>query len=64
MRAVDWIRDHKARSGLVVLALANLLYLLWCTTTDDPASSISKFVTPVLILSVVFMKNAESRKGR
>jgi len=63
MRALDWIRGHKARSGLVVLALANLLYLLWYTTTDDPASSLSKFVTPVLILSVVFMKNAESRKG-
>lgn len=63
MRVVDWVRDHKARSGLIAVALANFLYLLWCTRADTPTPSFSKFLTPMLILSVVFLKKSEGRKS-
>jgi hypothetical protein len=63
MRVVDWVRDHKARSGLIAVALANFLYLLSCVMADTPTSSFSKFLTPVLILSVVFINRPEGRKS-
>lgn len=63
MRVVDWVRDHKARSGLIAVALANFLYLLSCAMADTPTSSFSKLLTPVLILSVVFLNRPEGRKS-
>jgi hypothetical protein len=62
MRVVDWMRHHKARSGLVAVALANFLYLLWCTIADTPTSSASKLLVPVLILLAVFLNRPEGRR--
>ena len=64
MRVLDWIRSHKARSGLIVVALINLLYLVWCLLEDTPTSSFSKVITPVLILSVVFFDRPSGRTTR
>ena len=59
MGVVHWVRDHKARSGLTAVALANLIYLLWCAIVDAPTSSFSNLLTPVLILSVVVLKSCK-----
>ncbi len=64
MNVVDWIRTHKAKSGLIVVALINVLYLIWCLATDTPTSSFSKVITPVLIFSVVFFNRLNGRTAR
>ncbi|SEN76102.1 hypothetical protein SAMN05192583_3495 [Sphingomonas gellani] len=63
MRALDWVLDHKVRTGLIVVALANLCYLLWCAMTDIPTSSFSKLLTPIVILSAVTLGSSEGRNS-
>ena len=63
MRALDWLLDHKVRSSLVVVALANLCYFLWCAMTDTPMSSFSKLLTPFIILSATILARWEGRKS-
>lgn len=63
MRRFDWVRAHKVRSGLIVIALFNVIYLLWCSMADTPASSFSKLLTPLVILSGVILGRPESRKS-
>jgi hypothetical protein len=62
MEPFDWVREHKVRSGLIVIALANVVYLLWCSMADTPVSSFSKLLTPLVILSGVILGRPESRK--
>jgi hypothetical protein len=64
MEPFDWVREHKVRSGLVVIALANVGYLLWCSMVDTPVSSFSKLLTPLVILSGVILGRPANRKTR
>jgi hypothetical protein len=63
MRALVWVREHKARSGLIVIALGNVIYLLSCAMADTPTSSFSKLLTPLIILSGVILGRPEGRKS-
>ena len=54
------MKDHKVRSGLIVVALANLSYFLWCAMTNTPTYSISKLLTPIVILSAVVLQGRKS----
>ena len=63
MRVVDWVLNHKARSGLIAVAFANLFYYLWSTMTDTPMSPFFKLLTPFVILSTVILTRMEGRKG-
>lgn len=63
MRPFGWVQEHKVRSGLIVIALANVIYLLWCAMADTPPSSFSKLMTPLVILSGVILGRPEGRKS-
>ena len=47
-----------------MVALINLLSLIWCLLDDTPTSSFSKVITPVLIFSVVFFDRPSGRTTR
>lgn len=64
MRLLNWIRTHKARSGLIVVALINVLYLTWCLLEETPTSAFSKVITPVLIVSVLVFDRPIRRAAR
>jgi hypothetical protein len=61
MKAMAWVRNHKARTCLVAIATVNALYLLWCSAEDQPSSSIGKLLIPFLLLSSVYLNRVEGR---
>jgi uncharacterized membrane protein len=64
MSAFNWVREHKVQSSLMLVAIANVFYLIWCAVEGTPTSPIGTLLTPIIILSAVILGLRESRESR
>ncbi|WP_375382850.1 hypothetical protein [uncultured Sphingomonas sp.] len=64
MVALNWIKGRKARAALIVIAVADLSYFLWCVAANSPSAPVSKLLLPFIMLGAVVLNRTGRQASR